>query len=51
MDVGKLGPGCYQYTAVADWSRYIVMGLFSRRTGANTLSFLDKVVEEMPFAI
>jgi transposase InsO family protein len=51
MDVCKIGPGCYQYTAVDDCSRYIVVGLFSRRTGANTLSFLDKVVEEMPFAI
>jgi transposase-like protein len=51
MDVCKIGPGRYQYTAVDDCSRYIVVGLFSRRTGANTLHFLDKVVEEMPFAI
>jgi transposase InsO family protein len=51
MDVCKIGPGCYQYTAVDDCSRYIVVGLFTRRTGANTLHFLDKVVEEMPFAI
>jgi transposase-like protein len=51
MDVCKIGPGCYQYTAVDDCSRYIVVGLFERRTAANTLSFLDKTVDEMPFAI
>jgi transposase InsO family protein len=51
MDVCKIGPGCYQYTAVDDCSRYIVVGLFHRRTAVNTLSFLDKTVDEMPFAI
>lgn len=51
MDVCKIGPGCYQYTAVDDCSRYLVVGLFSRRTATNTLRFLDKIVDEMPFAI
>jgi transposase InsO family protein len=51
MDVCKIAPGCYQYTAVDDCTRYIVAGLFTRRTGANTLEFLDKVVTEMPFPI
>lgn len=51
MDVCKIAPGCYQYTAVDDCSRYLVAGLFGRRSAANTLSFLDKVVDEMPFAI
>ena len=32
MDVCKISPGCYQYTAVDDCSRYIVVGLFERRT-------------------
>ncbi len=51
MDVCKIGPGCYQYTAIDDCSRYAVVSLYDRRTAKNTLRFLDKVVEEMPFAI
>ncbi len=51
MDVCKIGPGCYQYTAIDDCSRYAVVSLYDRRTAKNTLRFLDKVVEQMPFAI
>ena len=47
----KIAPGIYQYTAVDDCSRYRVLGVFSRRTAANTLTFLDQVFEEMPFPI
>jgi len=51
MDTCKVAPGIYQYTAVDDCSRYPVLGVFSRRTAANTLAFLDQVFEEMPFPI
>ncbi|HEY3487718.1 MAG TPA: IS481 family transposase [Gammaproteobacteria bacterium] len=51
MDTCKIAPGIYQYTAVDDCSRYRVLGVFSRRAAANTLMFLDQVVEEMPFPI
>jgi transposase InsO family protein len=51
MDVCKIGPGVYQYTAIDDCSRYKVLGVFPRRTAANTLRFLEQVIEEMPFAI
>ena len=51
LDVCKIGPGLYQYTAVDDCSRFQVLGLYSRRTAANTLAFLEQVLEEMPFAI
>jgi transposase InsO family protein len=51
MDTCKIGPGLIQYTAVDDCTRYRVLRLFSRRTAANTLEFLDCVVEEMPFPI
>lgn len=44
-------PGLYQYTAVDDCSRFMVVGLYPRRTAANTLDFLDRVMEEMPFPI
>ena len=47
----KLMPGVYQYTAVDDCSRFRVLGVYSRRNAANTLLFLERVVEEMPFAI
>lgn len=51
MDTTKIAPGIIQYTAVDDCSRYRVLAVYSRRTGANTLLFLDQVVEEMPFPI
>jgi transposase InsO family protein len=51
LDVCKVAPGVYQYTAIDDCSRFQVLGLFPRRTAANTLAFLEQVLDEMPFAI
>lgn len=51
MDVCKIAPGLYQYTAVDDCSRYRVLALYPRRTAANSIEFLEKTVEEMPFPI
>ena len=51
MDVCKIAPAVYQYTAIDDCSRWKVVGLYPRRTGTNTLSFLDRLLEEMPFPI
>jgi len=51
MDTCKIGPGLYQYTSVDDCTRYRVLRLYSRRTAANTLDFLDCVIDEMPFPI
>lgn len=51
MDVSKICPGVYQYTAIDDCSRCKVVGSFPRRTAVNTLRFLEQVIEEMPFAI
>jgi len=51
MDVRKIAPGIYQYTAIDDCSRYKVLRLYSRRTANNTMDFFDAVIEEMPFAI
>jgi transposase InsO family protein len=50
MDVCKIAPGLYQYTAIDDCTRYKVLRLYSRRTAANTLNFLGVVMDEMPFA-
>ena len=51
LDVRKIAPRLYQYTAVDDCSRFQVLGLYRRRTAANTLAFLEQVLEEMPFPV
>jgi transposase InsO family protein len=51
MDTCKIRPGLYQYTAIDDCSRWQVVGLYPRRTAANTLDFLKRVLEEMPFPV
>ena len=51
LDTCKIAPGCYQYTAVDDCTRYRVLAVFPRRTAASTLGFLERVIEEMPFPV
>lgn len=51
MDVCKIAPGIYQYTAIDDCSRYKLLRLYSKMTANNAMEFLDTVIEEMPFAI
>ena len=51
VDVCKIGPGLDHYAAIADCTRYRVMGLDPRRAGTHTIAFLERVIEEMPFAI
>lgn len=51
MDTCKIAPEIYQYTAIDDCSRYRVLRCYSRRTAANTVDFIECVVEEMPFPI
>lgn len=51
IDVCKIAPGVYQYTAIDDCSRYKVLGVYRRRTAANTLDFLECLIEETPFPI
>jgi transposase InsO family protein len=51
MDVCKIRPGLYQFTAVDDCSRYLVAGLARRASAAAALAFLDQVLDEVPFAI
>lgn len=49
MDTMKVAAGLFQYTAIDDCSRFQVMKLYPRRTAANTLEFLEHVLDEMPF--
>src|SRR5262249_22816613 len=51
MDVCKIAPALYQYTAIDDCSRWKVMGLYPRRSATSTLSFLDRLLDGMPFPI
>ena len=51
IDTCKIAPGIYQYTAIDDCSRWRVLEIYRRRTGANTLDFIDHLIEEFPFPI
>lgn len=51
IDTCKIAPGIYQYTAVDDCTRCRVLRVYPRRTAANTLDFLDTVIDEMGFPI
>lgn len=51
MDTMKVAAGRYQYTFIDDCTRYVVLALYPRRTAANTLDFLERVLEEIPFPI
>ena len=47
MDVCKIRPGIYQYTALDDCSRYKVLRLYDRASASSTLDFLNHVVEDV----
>ena len=51
IDTCKIGSNLYQYTAIDDCTRYRVLQIFKKRTAGNTLDFLEKVMEQMPFPI
>ncbi len=51
MDTCRIRPGLYQYTAIDDCSRWQVLGLYPRRTAANTRDFLKHVLKGMPFPV
>ncbi len=51
MDTCKIAPGLIQYTSVDDCTRYRVSWRYNRRTAANTLDFIDCVLDEMPFPV
>ncbi len=51
VDTCQIAPGLYQYTAVDDCTRIRCLALYKRRTAANSLLFLEQIIEEMPFPI
>jgi len=51
MDTYKIAPNLYRYTAIDDRTRYRALQIYKNRTAGNTLDFLDKVLEELPFPV
>jgi transposase InsO family protein len=51
MDTCNIVPGLFQYTAIDDCTRFRVLALYPKRTAQNSLVFLEKVIEEMPFPV
>lgn len=52
MDTCKIRPGLYMYTAIDDCSRYLVVGVYPRRSAQNTIHFVtERVLEEMHFPV
>lgn len=51
FDAVKIAPGKYQCTAIDDYSRFVVAEIYPRRTAANTLDFLEFVLDAFPVAI
>jgi len=49
MDVTKIRTEIYQYTAIDDCTHYRVLALYHRKIAKNTLDFIDRIIEEMPF--
>jgi transposase InsO family protein len=51
MDTCKIAPAVYQYTAIDDCTRLRVIAVYPRRSAANSLLFLERMIEEMPFPV
>ncbi len=51
MDFCQISKNLFQYTAIDDCTRYKVIALYKEHTAANTLDFLDQVIERLPFPI
>jgi transposase InsO family protein len=51
LDTCEIADGLYQYTAIDDCTRMKAVKLYSQRSAANSLDFLEYVIEEFPFPI
>ncbi|MBV8887298.1 MAG: IS481 family transposase [Chroococcidiopsidaceae cyanobacterium CP_BM_RX_35] len=51
MDICQIAPGLYQYTAIDDCTRIKVLRLYPTKSAANSLDFLEQVIEEFPFPL
>ena len=51
MDVCKIGPKVYQFTAIDDCTRLKVVRLYPNKESNSTLLFLEEVLREFPFPV
>jgi IS30 family transposase len=51
MDVTKVGPRCYQFTAVDDFTRMRTLKLYPNKKAESTVDFLEYVLDTFPFPI
>lgn len=51
MDVTKIRPKCYQFTAVDDCTRLRVVRLYPAKTATNAVLFFHEVLNALPFPI
>lgn len=48
MDVCKIGPKLYQFTAIDDCTRLKIIRLYPNKASASTLAFLEEIITELP---
>lgn len=51
LDVTKIGPGCYQFTAIDDCTRLRVLRLYPRKTAQYAIEFFLDLIESFPFTM
>lgn len=51
LDTYEIADNLYQYTAIDDCTRFKVLALYSEKSAANSLLFLEHVIEEAPFPV
>lgn len=51
MDTCQIKPGLVQFTVIDDCTRFVIAGLYNKKTAVNTVDFLERVIEEAPFPI
>lgn len=51
MDICKIAPKLYQYTAIDECTRLKVIQLYLNKSAASTVAFVQQVIAEMPFPI
>ncbi|QHT65338.1 IS481 family transposase [Rhodocytophaga rosea] len=51
IDVTKIGPKCYQFTAIDDCTRLRVLRLYPDKTADRSLTFLKEIIKAFPFPI
>lgn len=51
IDVTKIGPKCYQFTAIDDCTRLRVLRLYSNKKAESTVDFLGHILDTLQFPV